>query len=124
MSTQFTEIPYVYADASNYKASEVVFVSGVFTPEQLAAINNKLDSGEFFIPPQVGLEALQQTLDSFPSDDDHVWHSLNIETFSLIEALPEGKSVACSADEFSSRFASVDWDVRKEYDRLGLDDTE
>lgn len=122
MSLKFTRIPYQYVDASNYKAGAVIFVSGSFSPEQRLAIQAKLYDGMFFIPPQLGLRALQPDLPNFPSEDDHVWHQLDTVNFEELEALPDGKTVASSAAEFAAKFQSVEWDIRREYDRLGLDD--
>jgi hypothetical protein len=124
MTSKITQIHYDYADEHNYKAGEVIFFSGVFTPEQLAAMKAKFEDHEFFIPTQVGLEALQPRLTSFPSDADHVWHRIYLdeEDISVIDVLPEGKSVVCSTQEFFERFTAVTWDLLKEYERLGLDD--
>lgn len=121
MRKQYTRIPYMYADASNYKAGATVFVTGAFTRGQLATISKKLDGGEFFIPTQVGITALQPTLASFPSEDDHVWHRLVVADFTAVDTVPEGETVFGSATELATRFLEVEWDIRKELERLGLD---
>jgi hypothetical protein len=121
MLTKCTKIPYFYRDASNYKASSEVIVSGVFTQEQKNIIQGKLDSGEFFIPTDVRMRALQNELISFPSEDDHVYHTLDVDELEVLDAIPPGCTLHCSADEFTARFKAVkDWDVSAEVERLGI----
>lgn len=120
--SNFTAIHYEYADEHNYKAGNTVYVAGMFSPEQLQLLADKLSDGQFFIPPQVGLEALQHKLISFPSEADHVWHSLDSEDFEVLEELPASEVVLCSVADLVERFHLVNWDVAHEYERLGLDD--
>jgi hypothetical protein len=124
MNTQFTELYYDYADEHNHKAGETIYFSGVFTLEQLSAMQEHFNDHEFFIPHQVGLDALQPRLESFPSDADHVWHRLYLEEndVTVLDALPEGKTAVGTADEFFTRFMATEWDLCKEYERLGLDE--
>lgn len=120
--SQFTAIPYTYACEGNFKAHNTLYVFGTFTAPQLAVIQAKLDSGELFIPTQVGMRALQNELDSFPNEGDHVWHQLDTADFVESAQLPVGQVAFATADEIFRRFSTVVWDVRLEYDRLGLDD--
>jgi hypothetical protein len=119
--SKVTLVPYEYTDARGFSASGKIYVAGTFTPGQIAAIDESLDSGEFFIPTQVGLRTLQQDLITFPCADDHVWHILETSDFAILEALPEGKGITCTAHEFANRFDNIEWNVAQESLRLGLD---
>jgi hypothetical protein len=119
----FSLIPYFYADEGNFGSSEIVYLAGQLSPEQTAIVASRLDGEEFFIPTEVGMVALQHRSNSFPSEMDHVWHQLDTEQFKVVTALPEGVAVLCTAAEFVERFIAAEWDVSKEYIRLGLDQT-
>ena len=122
-TTAYTKIPYYYADAANYKASAEFFVEGILTAKDIAAITTKLDSSEMFIPIQVGLESMQHVLSSFPSEDDHVWHILELSASTQCDTLPEDTSVTCTVAELVARFENVKlWDVTEEHHRLRLDE--
>ena len=124
MSKIFTSIPYNYADEGNFGQAEIVFISGLLSSEQIAVITARLESEEFFIPTQVGMVALQNRHPDFPTEQDHVWHKFDTAQFQAVDVLPEGVSVLCTAAEFVERFTDIEWDVSKEYYRLGLDDTD
>lgn len=77
MTTNFTVFEYLYRDASNYKAWGAILLEGAFTPQDEAALRSQLDSGEYFIPGKVGIDALQPRIWSAgfpPNCDDHEFH--------------------------------------------------
>ncbi len=120
MDSHYTKISYRYADAGNNKAHGFVYVKGEFSEEQLSIIARKLDEGEYFIPNPVGMLALQPTLVDFPSADDHVWHTLDMADFEVIDSLPESSQIMCTSRELTRKFEHVKWDIRAEHLRLGL----
>lgn len=70
---------YQYRDASNYKARGQVLLHGRAKDADLKALRAKLESGEFFIPEQVGIQPLQPQLWAACAcapdvDLDHCWH--------------------------------------------------
>ncbi len=96
MST-ITRVPYMYRDASNYKAFHHVDLWGEFPDEQreqvratLASINDNHDS---FIPAQIGWEHAAVadptfTTDAFPKyDDDHCWHELDVDEIKTVHTV-------------------------------------
>ena len=68
---------YLYRDAANYKQHADVVVRGRVGFEDLKPF---LESGEWFIPGDVGLPDLQHNFAlqgcALPTADDHVWHEL------------------------------------------------
>lgn len=113
-----TRIEYLYRDASNYKQFASVVLRGEITANEIHHIASCLDSGEYFIPAQVGLEELQRGMPSFPDPDtDHVWHELDTKTgISLTEDEPTlDLDVHRCASMFTTR-----WDVEAAMKRLGM----
>jgi hypothetical protein len=109
-----TVIGYMYRDASNYKAYNEVVVRGKLTLEQL---KDTLEE-ECFIPAQVGLPELQSRLSSFPSSDDHVWH-----TIERVEPTDEEATVKIAGSTLRGRFLYAKkrgWDIVRAMERLGL----
>ena len=119
----YTTLPYGYRDASNYKEGSTIVLDGVLSPVDIAAIAATLDSGEMFIPYdlRLGIEELQSRLTSFPSEDDHVWHILQLEHLAVTETVPEGTSTIDAAvlvKAFTDVAARGGWDVSGACDRL------
>jgi len=83
--SQNTKIEYLYRDCSNWKVWNVAVVAGEITEKQKKAILAALDSGEYFIPNQVGLP--EQRFDEY-NEDDHCWFELGEYSFSLTDAKP------------------------------------
>ncbi len=54
-------------------------VAGELTPEQIMQIMDCCDSGEFFIPSQVGLP--EGRFDDIAPEDDHCWFELSADGF-------------------------------------------
>jgi hypothetical protein len=113
-----TRIEYLYRDASNYKQFVSVVLSGEITAEEIRHIADCLDSGEFFVPAQVGLEELQSRMPSFPDPDvDHVWHELDVQSgITLTEDAP---TIDLDVHRFAGMFTGQ-WDLAAGMKRLGL----
>lgn len=75
-----TLINYVYTDECNYKVYNEAVIKGEISLGEVSEIMDCLDSGEFFIPSQVGLPE-----EKFPevTDADHPWFTL--QSFELTE---------------------------------------
>jgi hypothetical protein len=121
----FTVIPYVYRDASNYKEGDHIILEGILTEEQIKSIEGKLDDGENFIPADLnlGIEELQERLMSFPSDDDHVWHELELNEIEVVASVPDGSNTILCED-FVAAFDKIadcnSWDVAGCMERLDI----
>lgn len=121
----FTTLPYLYRDASNYKEGSTIVLDGVLSDDDAAAISATFDSSEFFIPfdLHLGIAELQSRLTSYPSEDDHVWHTLELEDREVTETVPEGTTtlpVTLFVQSFKDVAARGGWDVRRAVDRLGV----
>lgn len=90
----FCVFEYLYRDASNYKAWGELLLSGTPTDGEIAALRERLESGEYFIAEQVGIPAVYEELWKFsdgPTEDDHALHefvSVRSATASEIESMP------------------------------------
>lgn len=122
----YTVIPYFYRDAANYKEGSEIVLDGELTSEEVAAIQSKLSEDEFFIPgdlPGLGIEELQPRLQSFPSEDDHVYHTMCLDALKLQSTVPEGTDVI-SKEDFVSAFnkiaTSESWDIEACMTRLDI----
>ncbi len=75
-----TRIEYLYTDEDNYKVYNEAIIRGEISLNEVDAIMDCLDSGEFFIPSQVGLPE-----EKFPevTEADHPWFTL--QGFELTE---------------------------------------
>ena len=111
-----TLIHYLYRDASNYKAHHEIVVRGKITFAEVAPY---LESGEFFIPSQIGLPDLQSQLGQ-PTDDDHVWHHLTPEDFTPTPEPPTVKLTARGLRTRLRRAYAAGWDVSAAIKRNGL----
>lgn len=122
----FTKLLYCYRDAANYKASSTIWLEGTLTPANVRALEKTLDSGEYFIPEDLvglGIRELQEELTSFPSEDDHVWHTLDLEDLEVVAALDEGETsipVSTFLDAFQKVAADGGWKVAEAVERLGV----
>lgn len=122
----YTVIPYFYRDAANYKENSEIVLDGELSSAEVAAVQNKLSDDEFFIPGDLrglDIEELQPRLQSFPSEDDHVYHTLSLEELKLQESVPEGTFVI-SKEEFVNAFnkiaTSESWDIEACMTRLDI----
>lgn len=111
-----TKIEYLYRNASNYKVQNQCIIQGALTETQMEAILDCLDSGEFFIPSQVGLP--EKRFDKI-TEDDHPWFELNEDGFSLTD---EPATVDMTAEKLVEEFkeAAGNWndgtDIYATYD--------
>jgi hypothetical protein len=113
-----TIVAYLYRDASNYKQHEKFILLGEITEEGKAAVLSKLEGGENFIPSQVGLDDLQTRMPSEIGEDDHVWHELDSDCFSLTKDAP---TLKMTASELVKRFKAVKkWNVAKAMESNGI----
>lgn len=96
-----TRINYLYRDADNYKMQNSCVISGTITPEQIAAIMDTLEDGEYFIPHMVGLP--EQKFDTYDPQSDHPYFELGPESFELTKART---TVEMSVAELVATFAA------------------
>lgn len=124
-SDRYYRVPYQYRDGSNYKQSDAIYLLGALIPADLRAIRAVLDEGAFFIPHDLALniEELQPRMKAFPSDDDHVWHSLDLASAHPVASLPDGVR-AIEVTRFVAAFTRVGsptgWKTAEAYSRLGV----
>jgi hypothetical protein len=104
-----TRIDYMYRDGANWQSYGHAVLAGELSDADRALIRENLDSGEYFIPSQVGLPDLQyKDATYYHPDYDHVWHELNVdEDFEPTNAPP---TVQFTAHEFAERFRDIVWD--------------
>lgn len=116
-----------YRDGSNYKAYEVVVLSGRITQKQVDTLKTCVSDHCFIIAHQVGLPtpAFQfQSYEGFPADDfDHVWTILFEEcTSSDAESMHTdvNPTLSMSVAEFVSSMekARGNWNVAAEWARM------
>lgn len=109
MSQIVTRIPYVYRDGNNYKQTSYIYLVGTLTEKDLQAIASKLNDGDGFIPFDLGLgiPELQGLMSDFPSDSDHVYHDLELDSLELLPRAPEGERVIEVAD-FVAAFEAIE----------------
>jgi len=65
-------LPYMYRDGDNYKEWGTIGLTEKLTDEQAMLIVDTLDQGEYFIPDQVGVDAMAYSRGG--TDADHPWH--------------------------------------------------
>lgn len=110
-----TIIPLQYRDAANWKLTERYVLSGAFTPEQEARLRATLneDAGlHHFIPTQIN-EVHLGPFNDYWTDDDHVWHELEVDEMEVVEDYPAGNGWLCTVEEFVQRMeqaAADGWD--------------
>lgn len=70
---------YRYRDAGNWKTDGAVILSGQADTQLIETIHRSLESGELFIPEQVGLEPLQNKhlMNHQCSNDDDLDHAFH-----------------------------------------------
>ena len=105
-SAKHTELRYLYRDGCNNKAHGATRFRGSFTPEDEAKLRAHLD-GIQFIPGQVGLADLQQSLGNgrWAVDIDHPWHE-----FLELAHVDHAPECAQEFQAFLPGFLSTAWD--------------
>ena len=123
----FTQVPYGYRDGANYKEASTIHLEGVLSPDDIQRIEEKLSGGEFFIPADLmGLDVveLQDRLPSFPCDDDHPWHTLQLYHLTVSSDLPADSLNVIPVEKFVEAFDKIEgqnaWDEVGAMKRLGL----
>lgn len=111
-----TRVNYLYRDAGNYKMFNEAVVSGAITEEQIVAILETLDEGEYFLPAQVGLP--EERPDKWAPRYDHPWFELEADGF---EPTDDPADVNLTVDELVSAFERM---AGKWEDHIGPDGRE
>lgn len=103
-----TVVPVMYRDAANYKTYGRLILGGVMTGSQIATVRERLDEGEYFVPEQLGMEHLgwSSGWGSFPCEDDHGWHEMDLEGIAVVPACPR-RVVGAFADAVSAEVTTV-----------------
>lgn len=109
-----TRLTYLYRDAHNNKQSHTIIVAGELS---FVAIAPYLDEGIYFIPQQVGLEALQTRFGDTLTTGDHPWHELYAEN---VESTHTAPTLAVTAPDLLERFRTVGWDDVAASKALGI----
>lgn len=109
-----TRLDYLYRDASNHKQWHHVIVAGELS---FAALAPYLDEGIYFIPQQVGLEALQARFGDTLTTEDHPWHELYAENVAFTKIAP---TLAVTAHDLLERFRTIWWDNIAASEALGI----
>lgn len=119
-------IPYGYTCAGGWGKSSDIYLDAILTADEREMIVSKLDGEEFFIPgnlTNVKIAELQPTMDTFPTEDDHVFHVLDLGNSAELHEAPAGATVI-SAKAFVAAFEAIkgpnDWDCVIATQRLGL----
>ncbi len=73
---------YLYRDAGNYKAWGKLLLEGGLSDDDIKALCERFDSGEFFIAEQIGVPTLYQKLwdecgNEHSDELDHIWHEFH-----------------------------------------------
>ena len=79
-----TKINYLYRDADNYKVYNVCVIAGELTGAEIRTIIGCCDSGEYFIPRQIGLP--ETRFETYDPAVDHCWFELDEDSFERTEA--------------------------------------
>lgn len=81
-----TRISYLYRDAANWKQVNEVVIEGELTEAAIDEIMSALDSGEWFIPRQVGLP--ERRFETWDEENDHCWFELSRDGFEITSDEP------------------------------------
>lgn len=112
-----TLIPVSYSDATNSGAWTDYLLSGSLDEAMLDRLRATLDSGEQFVPTQLGLDHLGAArwdgIDNvgFPDDElDHPWHVLHLDRVQVLadDADVIGETVPVGTpEEFTARMEAA-----------------
>lgn len=121
-SPSSTLLRVCYADASNYKDAYLLVAEGTITDTDRGRLAASVDDTDgdgdrFFIPMQIGLPHAAAQMVGFPNEDDHVWHSLDLDEIEVVEAYTGVDGVKVGpVGEFVDRMvaaAATGWDDGK-----------
>jgi hypothetical protein len=108
-------LTYMYRDAGNWKQHKTIILRGIISEDDKEFIRSSLEDQLYFLPEQVGLEALQKRWDSL-NDLDHIWHELDVDEIELTEMPP---TIKLSAARLIRNFSQLRyWDVSRANRRL------
>ena len=99
-SEHHTVFNYLYRDASNYKASGSVSLTGTMNDAERSELVACLDGDEFFVAEQIGLPPLCAALFQHgggPTEDDHAWH--------MFDGFRDGVDLAADAEAWGTSSA-------------------
>jgi hypothetical protein len=109
MNTKFS---YLYRDACNYKTYNEVIIAGLL---ELKQIQHYLKDKTFFVPSEVGLPDLQESVFTI---DDHIWHEID-----SIRPTTEKPTTSVHADVLRTQFKKAHqngWNEYAVFERKGL----
>ena len=79
-----TVIPVMYRDGDNYKIHGTIVAEGSITNAERESLREALDSGEYYLPLQLGLEYYGTDWSSYdPDDSDHPWHEMGVDEITV-----------------------------------------
>lgn len=117
-----TVIPVQYRDAANWKVAAQIQLQGAITASQIESLRAALHEGCYFVPGQIGQSHLGASAwSSFPCDDDHGWHEMDLAGVELRRADELQRIVYCGETEDGgtvadfvervARIAAAGWDA-------------
>ena len=115
-SPNYTIFEYLYRDAANYKAWGSILLTGATPTGTRKALDQCLDSGEFFVVEQVNIPTLYECLYAYSNGttvDDHAYHEfseMRPATHEEIKTMTPWGSVTELVAAFQD--AKNKWDVR------------
>lgn len=115
-----TKIMYMYRDEDNYKINSYVVLKGEMADLEKKALIKKLDEDRYFIPSQVGLTDLQESMSSPIGDRDHVWHELQDDDITLTDDDPCNTGYTDVHGLVMAFLAVKEWDVLKAMEDVGI----
>ena len=104
-----TRIEYLYRDECNYKTNNEVVVAGTITEEQIKAILECCESGELFIPEQIGWDLRR---DWEVSQYDHCYAEIYAGSFQPTD-VPQTSDMNADQVVEAFRKAKDKWDAAK-----------
>jgi len=121
-----TELQLMYRDASNYKRTQNVILTGGITNAQITALASHLDEGCQLISHEVGLPTPAELMfaEHAPSEDDHVYTTMS----NFLNGLPSIGSLLTDAEPTEdmtitmliSALKVAPWDESAEMARLNI----
>jgi hypothetical protein len=122
-----SRIPYMYRDGANYKSASSIYLDGILTIDQAKRIEAVLEGGDGFIPfdLELDIDELQCNLTSFPCEDDHVFHEIDLAGIVALPAsqVPAGVRLVDPV-KFCEAFHKIGdpdrWRIALAEERLGL----
>ena len=104
----FTLIPVSYRDASGWQQNATYVAEGAINKAQTRRLRECVDGDGFFIPTQIGFEHLGAAMEKFPSEDDHIFHVMDVYAMEIADTLPghNMQVMVGPVDEFVDRMVT------------------